>query len=253
MHDSSPFRRVLCTDFANSTGTDDHLNLILSEEIMRKFLVTAGLLAAVAAPMQAQTPGTPVTSGQSSFYVSPYVGYVWYGDLFTMPNQVEFSNDDGVNYGVQAGVSFSPNFSLIGNFGYNKSKFVWESDITGDQITASGDLGIFFYDANLQFRLPFIANQTGSWLAPVGQVGVGAMKYTFDTDDFNSDGDTNVAFNFGLGADFQLTKALGARVMIKDYITSLAWTDVDSVDFDDDVDNNVAHNWALTFGLNFGF
>ena len=41
--------------------------------------------------------------------------------------------------------------------------------------------------------------------------------------------------------------------MIKDYITSLAWGDLDSVTFDDDVEDNVAHNWALTFGLNFGF
>ena len=54
---------------------------------MRKFLVTAGLLAAVAAPMQAQTPGEAVTSGQSSFYLSPYIGYMWYGDLFELhPN-----------------------------------------------------------------------------------------------------------------------------------------------------------------------
>jgi hypothetical protein len=48
-------------------------------------------------------------------------------------------------------------------------------------------------------------------------------------------------------------KAIGARIMIKDYITSLAWSDIDAVDFNDDVDSNVAHNWALTFGLNFGF
>jgi opacity protein-like surface antigen len=221
---------------------------------MRKLLLTAGLLAAVAAPMQAQTPGTPVTSGQASFYVSPYVGYIWYGDLFEFPNGTEYSNDNGVNYGVQAGFSFTPNFSLIGNFGYNKSNFTLENaNTTGGDIDASGDLGIFFYDANLQFRVPFIANRMGSWLAPVGQVGVGAMKYTFDTDDFNSDGDTNVAFNFGLGADFQLMKALGARVMVKDYITSLSWASPSDVDFTDDIEGNVAHNWALTFGLNFGF
>jgi opacity protein-like surface antigen len=234
-------------------GPDALFNLGLKRGIMRKFLVTAGLLAAVAAPMQAQNPGEPVTSGQSSFYLSPYVGYIWYGDLFEFPDDVEYSNDNGVNYGVQAGVSFSPNISLIGNFGYNKSKFTLESDRTGDDIDASGDLGIFFYDANLQFRVPFIANRMGSWLAPVMQVGVGAMKYTADTDDFNSDGETNVAFNVGLGADFQLMKALGARIMIKDYITSLAWSDADQVDFDDDIADNVAHNWALTFGLNFGF
>ncbi len=219
---------------------------------MRKFLVTAGLLAAVAAPMQAQTPGEAVTSGQASFYVSPYAGYMWFGDLFDFGNDAEYTNDDAALFGVQAGVSFSPNFSLIGNFGRVKTNFELQGNGVGDQ-PLSDDLAVFFYDANLQFRVPFIANRMGSWLAPVGQIGVGAMKYTFDRDDVFSDGDTNVAFNFGLGADFQLMKAIGARIMIKDYITSLAWSDVGNVDFDDNVSDNVAHNWGLTFGLNFGF
>src|SRR5687767_15992030 len=91
--------------------------------IMRKFLVAAGLIAAVAAPIQAQTPGEPVTSGQSSFYVSPYAGYMWFGDLFEFQPDVEYTNDNGAMFGVQAGVSFSPNFSLIGNFARVKSNF----------------------------------------------------------------------------------------------------------------------------------
>lgn len=221
---------------------------------MRKLLVTAGLLAAVAAPMQAQVPGEPVTSGQSSFYLSPYVGYVWYGDLFKFADGTEQTLDNGAQYGVQAGVSFSPNFSLIGNFGWNKSHFELENDqFTTPDNRQSSDLAVMLFDGNLQFRLPFIANRMGSWLAPVGQVGVGAIKYTFDRDDVFSKGKTDIAFNFGVGADFQLMKAIGARVMIKDYITSLAWENLDGVTFDDNVKDNVAHNWALTFGLNFGF
>ena len=219
---------------------------------MRKFLVTAGLLAAVAAPMQAQTPGEAVTAGQASFYVSPYAGYMWFGDLFEFQPDVEYTNEDAAIFGVQAGVSFSPNFSLIGNFGRVKSHFEVQPSGQPDQ-RVSDDMAVFLYDANLQFRVPFIANRMGSWIAPVGQIGVGAAKYTFDTDDVASDGETNVAFNFGLGADFQLMKAIGARIMIKDYITSLSWTSADNVDFTDEVSDNVAHNWALTFGLNFGF
>ena len=219
---------------------------------MRKFLVTTALIAAAAAPLQAQTPGEPVTSGQASFYLSPYGGYMWYGDLFDFGNDVEYSNDNAAIYGVQAGVSFSPNFSLIGNFARSETRFVIQNASNANE-SVSDDLAIFFYDANLQFRVPFIANRMGSWLAPVGQIGVGAMKYTFDTDDVASEGSTNVAFNFGLGADFQLMKAIGARIMVKDYITSLSWTEADNVTFNDNVSDNVAHNWSLTFGLNFGF
>jgi len=220
---------------------------------MRKFLVTAGLLAAIAAPMQAQTPGEAVTSGQSSFYVSPYAGYVWFGDLFDFGNDVELSTDNGALFGVQAGVSFSPNISLIGNFGRAKTNFEIQSNTDPDQRT-DDDMAIFFYDANLQFRLPFISDMTRqSWIAPVGQLGVGAIKYTTDTDDFNSDGKTDVAFNVGLGADFQLMKTVGIRLMAKDYITNLGWVDASEVDFDDGVKGNTSHNFGLTVGLNFGF
>ena len=219
---------------------------------MRRLLVVLGMAAVLAGPAQAQQPGQPVTSGSGSFYLSPYAGYIWYGDLFEFGEDIEFTNDDGFMWGAQAGFSFSPNFSLLANFAYNKSNFEVE-DPTGTPTSASGDIGVFMYDGNLQFRMPFLTNTVGSWIAPLGQVGVGAIKYSADTDDFNSDGETNVAFNFGIGGDFQLGERLGMRVMLKDYITSLSWTDVGSVDFDDDVEDNVAHNWALSFGLNFGF
>ena len=219
---------------------------------MHKFLVVVSVAAAmVAAPMHAQQPGQPMTSGSGSFYVSPYAGYIWYGDLFDFGND-EFTIDNGLLWGAQAGFSFSPNFSLIGNLGYNKSHFEIE-DESGAESPQSGDVGIFMYDANLQFRLPFLTNTVGSWIAPLGQVGVGAVKYTPDTDDIASDGDTNVQFNFGIGGDFQFAERIGMRVLLKDYITSLSWTDVEAIDFDDDVRDNVAHNWSLTLGLNFGF
>ena len=221
---------------------------------MKKLFVGAALLGTTlaAAPASAQMTGDPVTSGHGSFYVSPYAGYMIFGNLFTFADGTEYSNEDGGLYGVQAGFSFSPNFSLIGNFGYTKSKFTLETETT--TTPASGDLGIFLYDANLQFRLPFVSDMTrDSWIAPVGQVGVGAIKYTTDTDDFRSEGDTDVAFNFGVGADFQIMKTVGLRLMAKDYITSLSWSDPDDVNFRDDVDGNTAHNIALTVGLNFGF
>ena len=221
---------------------------------MKKLFVSAALLGAtlVASPAAAQSTGEPVTAGHGSFYVSPYAGYMIFGNLFTFADGTEYSNEDGGLYGVQAGFSFSPNFSLIGNFGYTKSKFTLENENTSTN--TSGDIGIFLYDANLQFRIPFVSDMTrDSWIAPIFQAGVGAIKYTADTDDFNSDGKTDVAFNFGIGTDFQLMKTVGIRLMAKDYVTSLSWTDPENVNFRDDVDGNTAHNIALTVGLNFGF
>jgi hypothetical protein len=212
------------------------------------------MLAAVAAPVQAQTPGTAVTAGHGSVYFSPYAGYTWYGDLFKLSDDTEYSLDASPVFGAQLGYSFSPNFSLIGNFSWSKTNFELERDAAGtaEDIRVSDDLAVMLYDANLQFRIPFLANRMGSWIAPVGQIGVGQIKYTFDRDDLFGDGDSDIAFNVGLGGDFQFMKTIGARIMVKDYITSLQWNNAGSVDFADNTDN-VAHNWALTFGLNFGF
>lgn len=221
---------------------------------MNRFLVSAALVMASAAPAAAQStnePGTVVTAGHGSFYVSPYVGYMIYGDLFEAANGNEYSNENAAVFGGQVGWSFSPNFTLIGNLGYSKSSFTLE-DAAGNTMILSDDIGIFLYDANLQFRVPFIANAVGSWIAPVAQIGAGAIKYSFDVDDLRGAGQTNVAVNFGLGADFQIMKTLGVRVMAKDYITSLDW-DNDNNFADEFDEGSTAHNWALTFGLNFGF
>ena len=219
---------------------------------MRKLFVGAALMGFLAAPLAAQVaPGDPVTRGPVSFYVGPYVGYVWYGDLFEFTDGTEFSLENGAQFGAQAGVSFNPNISLLGNLGYNKSAFVLERDLSQDE-RRSGDLGVWLYDANLQFRLPFLM-PNGGWIAPFGQVGAGAIRYTVDTDDIQGEGNTNIAFNFGVGGDFQFLNRLGMRVMVKDYITSMEWNDLDQISFDQAGEGTIAHNWALTLGLNLGF
>ena len=217
---------------------------------MRHLLVSAVLAAAVAAPLQAQRAGEPVTSGHGSFFVGPYAGYMVFGDL-AESSAGEFSNEDGGFYGVQAGWSFSPNFTLLGNLGWSKSKFTFESD-AGPTQNLSGDVGIWLYDADLQFRLPFV-QQEGSWIAPFAQVGAGAIRYTAEADDLgDTDAQTNVAFNAGIGADFQWMQSVGVRLMVKDYMTSLEWDDDSTID-DDFNDGDLQHNWAFTVGLNFGF
>lgn len=218
---------------------------------MRSLLVSAALAAIVAAPVGAQQAGQPVTSGHGSFFVGPYAGYMIFGDLADGTNGSEYSNEDGPFYGAQAGFSFSPNFSLLGNLGWTKSKFTLENaGPAGDQ-NLTGDIGVFFYDANLQFRLPF--QQEGSWIAPFGQVGAGAVRYSPDVDDLDGENSrTNIAVNLGIGADFQWRETVGIRLMAKDYITSAEWQDDEMLrDYFGDAERQ--HNWAITAGLNFGF
>jgi opacity protein-like surface antigen len=219
---------------------------------MKKFVVGAALLALAAAPMQAQTgnqAGDPITSGHSSFYLGPYAGYMIFGDMAETSGGAEWSNEDGALFGAQAGFSINPNFSILGNVGWTKSKFTVEYP-DGSSTPTSGDIGVWLYDGALQFRLPF--QQRDSWIAPFGQVGAGAIRWTADTDDIDGQGETNVQFNFGVGADFQFQKTIGLRLMVKDYITSINWTNDNTISTDVQ-EGDTMHNWAITAGLNFGF
>ena len=222
---------------------------------MRKFFVGAALVAAVSVPAAAQDSG-PVTGGHGSVFAGPYVGFMKFGELADLGGEREYSNEDGLFYGGQLGYSFNPNVAVLGNLGYSKSKFVIKDPTgAGGQATqdVSGDLGVFTYDANLQLKLPFALGAGSASLAPFVQGGVGQTKFTADYDDLNGKGTTTTTFNAGLGADIQVAKSFGLRLMAKDYITSLDWSEFGDVRFQDNREGNVAHNFAFTAGLNFGF
>ena len=229
---------------------------------MKRFLVSAALVTVAAATAGAQattasdTAGAVVTRGHGSFYLQPYVGYLIGGELTEDP---QLTLEDKPIYGAQLGYSFSPNFSLVGNVGYSSTNFAYETrTATGANQRASNDVDLLLYDANLQFRLPFVANNVGSTFAPFVQAGLGAIKYSPDqgegVEDFK-DGPTDIAYNVGLGVDIQVRKAIGIRLMAKDYITSLAYDDfvTTAETVTRDTNNKIANNIALTAGLNFGF
>ena len=238
---------------------------------MKRFLVSAALVAATAAATAAtagaqattaadSAPGEVVTRGHGSVYLQPYAGYGVFGEL---TEGRALTLDDAPIFGAQLGYSFSPNVALVGNVGYGKTNFEYENlTLGGADERASGDVDLLLYDANLQFRLPFVANNVGSTIAPFGQIGAGAIKFSPDQGNELNDlktGLTNVAFNAGIGVDFQIRKSIGLRLMAKDYITSLAFDDFRSTanaieqDIEDDANNTISNNVALTLGLNIGF
>lgn len=230
---------------------------------MRKILVGAVLAASVAAaPLFAQSAGTPVTSGGGSLFVSPYVGYITFGELADLGGDAEFSLEDGLYYGAQAGFSFSPNVALIGNLGYTKTKFVAKDISFGNGTTQdvninNQDVGAFFYDATLQFKLPFLANSMGSNIAPFVQAGLGAVRYSQSNDLFDGSDNgtsTNLQIPLGVGVDINVRPRLGLRLMVRDQITSQQFKNFDDLnDTYKNGRNDTAHNFAYTAGLNFGF
>lgn len=220
---------------------------------MRKFFVGLTLAAALAAPAGAQE--SVVMSGKPSvFHVTPYVGYVFFGDYLELPDGSEYTNDNTGIFGIEAGLDVSRAVSIVANFGYMKTNFEFENVGTTQDQRASGDIGIFAYDASLRLKVPMIMGMTS--FAPYLQAGIGQFRYTptFDNDDFNADGSvSNMAYNVGAGATFKFA-GVGLRGEVKDYITSLDWQKVsDANDLGDFESDKIAHNWAVSLGLTIGF
>ena len=211
------------------------------EEHMKRLIVGALALAVSAAPMAAQS------SKPAIFTLSPYVGYMNFGDYFETSNNIEFSNENGALYGAQAQLDLGRFFSLYGNFGYTSSKFTFENYYGAGQALNLNDVGVWLYDGGVQLRMP-ISRDASSGISPFVQAGGGAIRYSSENDDIRSSSSTNAAFNFGGGIDWQFGK-VGIRLMAKDYVTSLDWTDFDNVELDD----RKAHNWGFTAGFKIGF
>ena len=216
---------------------------------MKKFIVGAALVAVIAAPAAAQES---VTGAKASvFSITPYAGYMMWGDFFEASNGVEYTQDNSGIFGGEATLDLGRAFSLVGNFGYSKTHFEFEGGTAGET-PASQDVGTFLYDGALRFKLPFSAGMTS--FSPYVQGGVGAVRWSFDTNDFNDeDATTNVAYNVGVGATWKVS-GIGLRLEAKDYITSLDWTKPSNAnDFNDIEGKDIAHNWALSLGVTFAF
>ena len=208
---------------------------------MKRLIVGAVALVVSAAPVVAQS------SKPTVFTISPYVGYMNFGDYFETSNNIEFSNENGALYGAQAQLDLGRFFSLYGNFGYTSSKFTFENYYGSGQALNLNDVGVWLYDGGVQLRMP-IGRDAATGISPFVQAGGGAVRYSSDSDDIRSSSSTNAAFNFGGGIDWQVGR-LGIRLMAKDYVTSLDWTDFDNVELDD----RKAHNWGFTAGFKIGF
>jgi hypothetical protein len=207
--------------------------------------VPALLAALVAAPLAAQQ--STFSTKPAVFHITPYVGYMNFGDYFENTNGIEYSNENGALYGAQAQLDLGRYVSLIGNFGYSSSKFTFENYFAPGQDLNLNDVGVWIYDAGLQLRLPLPPTALKG-ISPFVQGGAGAMRWSSDSDDIRSSSTTNAAFNYGAGIDWQLGK-LGIRLMAKDYVTSLDWSDFDNVELRD----QKAHNWAFSAGFKIGF
>lgn len=212
---------------------------------MRTTFVGFGLLAAVAfAPAASAQAPAPLATG-TAFELTPYAGYMIFGDYLKGPLGTSISNAPGAIYGVQLGMKLMPNVSLIGNLGYTSSDVTAGVPFLGGYSIAHSST--LLYDGGIQLDLP-ITTASGLSLKPFAQAGVGAMRYNI-SESIAQTNATNLAGNVGLGADLALGSAIGVRLMAKDYFGKFNFQDATTLD----VQSQMAHNWALTAGLRLNF
>src|SRR4051812_34441925 len=210
---------------------------------MRNSIVVASLVVAIASTASAQS-AAPIAGG-TAFELTPYAGYMIFGDYLKGPLGTNISNAPGAIYGVQLGMKIYPNVSLIGNVGHSSSDVTAGIPFLGGYSIAHSST--LLYDGGLQLDLP-VTTASGFALKPFAQVGAGAMRYNISESIVNTTA-TNFAANFGVGADLALGQSMGLRLMAKDYVGKFDFKDATELD----VQGQTAHNWALSAGLRFNF
>lgn len=182
----------------------------------------------------------------SVFHISPYAGYMVFGNFLNGPLGTSVSNSPGPLYGAQLGVSMTPNVQLIGNIGYANSNLQAGIPIFGG--VSVGTSSVLMYDAGLEYDFGSSA-AGGLPFAPFVQGGVGAMQYNIDAADILTTQATNFAGNVGVGADVSLGRGVALRLLAKDYIGKFNFQDATGINFD----GSTTHNLAFTAGLRLDF
>ena len=205
---------------------------------LRIFALGASTL--VAASLGAQTPETA-----PQVHITPYAGYMMFGDYLKGPFGTTLTNSPGLVYGTQLDLPLSKNISLVGNLGYTSTDFQIGVPFFGG--FSAGHSQMYIYDADLEYN--FGQTKTSSLaFSPFVQAGVGAMHYNIDADILSTTA-TNLAGNVGVGADFTVGRGIALRLMAKDYIGQFNFEDATGLG----LTGQTANNFALTAGLKFDF
>jgi hypothetical protein len=219
----------------------------------RALLAPLALLLVAAAPVIPGQPGiaaqrAPTRSAAAParatvFDVTPYAGYMRFGQHVDGPLGTSLRSANAPVVGAQMGLAFGPNVGVVGNIAYGSADLE-----VGVPILGGIDVGTsrhLIYDANVELRMPMQGRQT---VTPFVQAGAGAIQTHLENALVKASA-TNFAFNGGVGLDLSLGRGFGARAMVKDYVGRLDAKDRTGIS----VRGDVTHNVAGSLGVRLSF
>jgi hypothetical protein len=214
---------------------------------MNKKLVVAGLFAAFAvsagtAEAQRRTSRRLPAETVPSPSISPYAGYMMFGDIVDGPLGTSLTSSSGSVFGVQGNLPLGSTLSVVGNVAYSQPDLRFGLPVIGG--INFGKSEIWMYDAGFQFSAP----TAGRSISPFVQVGAGGMSYNVTVAGVSTKA-TNLALNAGLGADVPIAQNIGLRLFAKDYIGKFDVKEAAGIDYD----AKTTHNFALSAGLKLQF
>ncbi|MEO5589892.1 MAG: outer membrane beta-barrel protein [Gemmatimonadaceae bacterium] len=219
---------------------------------MKRISVLALLFAAMAvtsssveaqrrSPRGRRMPAVNQTPGPS---ISPYAGYMMFGDMADGPLGTSLTSSSGPVYGIQGNLPLGAVVSFVGNVAYAQPDLKVGLPVLGGVNFGNSD--VWIYDAGLQLSAPSFRGERP--ITPFVQVGAGGMRYDVQVAGLNRTA-SNLAFNAGVGADIPLAQNLGLRLFAKDYIGKFDVNEAVGVDYD----AKTSHNIALSAGLKLQF
>ena len=195
-----------------------------------------GLL--LTAPLEAQT------ARLGSFGITPYAGYMKFGNLVNGPLGTSVRGAGGPVFGAEATVGVTRGLALVGNVAYASSDLEVGVPVVGG--LSFGRSSALLYDAALRLSVPLNAGAAAG-ITPFVQAGAGAMRREIEVAPVATKS-TNFAYNVGAGVDVPLGPRFGLQLMAKDYIGKFDAREATAVD----VDTRTTHNWTLSADIRLG-
>jgi hypothetical protein len=201
------------------------------------------LWAGAAAGLALTTPLAAQRSAGPSFGITPYAGYMKFGNLISGPFGASVRNAGAAVYGAEATLGLTNGIALVGNVAYSQPGLQIGAPVIGG--VSVGRSSVLLYDAALRLRVP--VGTGGLPISPFVQGGAGQVRQSVDIGPVATHA-TNFAYNIGAGADVTIAPRLGLQLMVKDYIGKFDAREAAAVN----VDTKTTHNWAVSAGLRLG-